>query len=162
MTRIFVYVLFVCSTSFINAQFYADISSGYSLKGGLLEVRAAMFLNSNTALSASGTFYLDSYIYETFPRVGVLNLYRNKAGNFNIASYGLQISGIGAQRDLSKVYDKNFLRLSPFINFRRPILSLKRNCNCGKPSGLILELVGDLNFNYPFIGIGLRKGLNNI
>ena len=144
----------------INAQIYADVSSSYTYKGSISEIRTAVFMNDSRALSVSGSFYTDGVSYETFPRIGILNLLRNKKRNYKIVTYGLQISGISAQRDLSLIYDMEFLRVSPFINLRTPIFHLIRDCKCGKPPGLLLELVGDLNFNYSSLGLGIRKGFD--
>ena len=152
------FYLFFLFTPLVSAQFYADFSAGYTFNGGIAELRTAYFLNQNTALIISGAFYLDDLIYETFPRIGVLTIYRNKAGNFNLVTPGIQVSGIGAQKELSQNYERNFLRISPFLNIKKPLLRLKGECNCGRPSGLLLELVADLNFHYPFLGVGLRKG----
>ena len=146
--------------SLVRAQIYADAYTAYTDGGSLSEVRTALFLNSTKAISISGNFFSDGVSYETFPRLGILNLLRNKEGNYNIATYGILVSGIGAQRDLSLVYNMDFLRVSPFINLRTPLFQLKRDCKCGKPSGLLLELVGDLNLTYPSLGIGIRRGFD--
>ena len=160
MIRTWIFICLMGITSGVQAQIYADASSSYTYKGSISEIRAAIFINARKALSVSGSFYTDGVSYETFPRIGVLNLQRNKEGNYNSITYGLQVSGIGAQRDLSLIYDMEFLRVSPFINLRTPIFQLKRDCKCGKPPGLLFELVGDLNLNYPSLGFGIRKGFD--
>ena len=160
MIRNYILVCLMGTAPVIHAQIYADVSSSYTHKGSISEIRIAVFMNDTRALSVSGSFYTDGVSYETFPRIGILNLLRNKKRNYNIVTYGLQVSGIGAQRDLSLIYDMEFLRVSPFINLRTPIFHLKRDCKCGKPPGLLLELVGDLNFNYSSLGLGIRKGFD--
>lgn len=160
MIRNYILVCLMGIAPVIHAQIYADVSSSYTYKGSISEIRTAVFMNDSRALSVSGSFYTDGVSYETFPRIGILNLLRNKKRNYKIVTYGLQISGISAQRDLSLIYDMEFLRVSPFINLRTPIFHLKRDCKCGKPPGLLLELVGDLNFNYSSLGLGIRKGFD--
>jgi hypothetical protein len=160
MFRTWIFICLLGVTPVVNAQIYADASSSYTHKGSISEIRAAIFINARKALSVSGSFYTDGVSYETFPRIGILNLLRNKEGNYNIVTYGLQVSGIGAQRDLSLIYDMEFLRVSPFINLRTPIFQIKRDCKCGKLPGLLFELVGDLNLNYPSLGLGIRKGFD--
>ena len=159
MRKLLVLILFL-ALRWVNAQVYVDASTAYALEGSISEIRMGIFLNSKTAISLAGGFYTDGISYESFPRIGAIHLHRNKADNFNVFTFGLQLTGIGAQKDLSELYEKKFLRYSPFINIRTPILQLRRDCKCGKPSGLILELVSDLNLTYPFLGIGIRKGFN--
>lgn len=160
MLRFYLVVFLFGITTLAKAQIYVDASSAYTFGGGISEIRSGIFINSKIAISIAGNFYTDGVSFETFPRLGILNLLRNKEGNYNIATYGLQLSGIGAQRDFSLDYNMDFLGFSPFINLRTPIFHLKGNCNCGKPAGLIFELVGDLNLTYPYLGIGIRKGFD--
>ena len=160
MIRKWIFICLMGISPAVQAQIYVDASSSYTLKGSISEIRTAIFISSRKALSVSGSFYTDGVSYETFPRIGILNLLRNKKGNNNIVTYGLQVSGIGAQRDLSSIYDMEFIRVSPFINHRTPILQLKRDCKCGRPPGLLIELVGDLNLTFPFLGLGIRKGFD--
>ena len=157
--KMFVLAVSIFFQQIISAQIYLDASSAFTVEGTISEVRVALFMNQKTAISGSSAFYTDGVSYETFPRIGLLKLHRTKNKNWKLFTYGVQISGIGSQRELSDKYDYEFLRISPFINFRSPVIRLYKDCKCGKPPGLNLELVGDLNIPYPFLGIGIRKGI---
>lgn len=158
--RLFLLV-FIYSTQVSLAQIHLDTSLGYTPKGGLSETRVSVFLNSKTALTASAALFTNGNFYETFPRLGLLKLFRTKNKNWQLVTFGLHVvSSVGGEYKRAEVYKEGLIKLSPFLNVRTPILRLYHDCKCRTGRGLTLELVGDVNLNYPYLGIGFRKGFD--
>ncbi|MFM1808351.1 MAG: hypothetical protein RLZZ242_1076 [Bacteroidota bacterium] len=143
------------------AQIHFDASIGYTPNGGLTETRVAVFVNPKTAFTASAALFTDGNYYETFPRLGVTKLFRTKNKNWKLLTFGLHVvSSVGGEYKHAEVYKQGLIEFSPFLNVRAPILRLYRDCKCGTERGLTLELVGDANLDYPYVGIGFRNGFD--
>ena len=156
---------FLLSTLFLTqvalAQIHLDTSLGYTPNGGMSETRVSIFLNTKTAVTASAALYTDGNYYETFPRLGVLKLFRTKNKNWKLVTFGVHVvSSVGGEYKHAEVYKEGLIQFSPFLNVRAPVLRLYRDCKCGTGRGLIMEVVGDANLNYPYLGIGFRKGFD--
>jgi hypothetical protein len=148
-------------TQVAAAQIRLDASMGYTPKGGLGETRVAVFVNSKTAFTASAALFTDGNYYETFPRLGFMKLFRTKNKNWKLITFGVHVvSSVGGEFKHAEVYKQGLIEFSPFLNVRAPILRLYRDCKCGTGRGLTLEVVGDANLNYPYVGIGFRKGFD--
>ena len=143
------------------AQIHMDTSLGYTPKGEMAETRVSIFLNPKTAITASAALYTDGNYYETFPRLGVLKLFRTKNKNWKLITFGVHVvSSVGGEYKRAEVYKEGLIQFSPFLNVRAPVLRLYRDCKCGTGRGLTMEVVGDANLNNPYLGIGFRKGFD--
>ena len=89
----------------------------------------------------------------------ILNKSREKS--CGAVTFGVHVvSSVGGEFKHAEVYKQGLIEFSPFLNVRAPILRLYRDCKCGTGRGLTLEVVGDANLNYPYKGIGFRKGFD--
>lgn len=125
--------------------------------GSINEIRAAKYFNLKRAISVSGVLYYNGMDLEIFPRLGILNLLNSKGKNYNILTYGVQLTGIRFDKELTKEYKRELLEFSPFLNFRTPIFRLGRDCKCKLYRGLILEIVMDANLFESYVGFGIRR-----
>lgn len=141
----------------LYAQIKADIFFGGTLEGILTDVRIYIPFWDDLSISPSMGLYTDGLSYDTFPRIGLTKTKINRNYNDNRFTIGFQVSGIGSQIRLADRYNRNFLKFSPYIMVRTPLLRIPKPCYCGSQKGFLFELVTDLNLIYPSIGIGIRK-----
>ena len=165
-------ILLISFSQFTYSQEHFDLSTGmtfgvgrinelraaeYYGGGSINELRAAKYFKPKRAISVSGVLYYNGIDLEIFPRLGILNLLNSKGKNYNILTYGVQLTGIRFDKELSKEYERELLEFSPYINFRTPIFRLGRDCKCKLYKGLILEIVIDSNLFESYVGFGIRR-----